>query len=237
MIGFLTSKIIEPKEDGRKRANLVFPSVLPDHEAATELLLEHAYETLKTKGVEVIETYVSALSGNNYDLAHKWDYKYISDLDNIVYILNGMDIKTNLETAEIREFDKERDLEKWLKLVREYDSPTEDEVKNLVKELESDSKNIVSHLVIEKDDEIVGTTLIYRNEIKPNTANLAHTYVTNTEYLKNLAVKVKEIGKRENIDTFFIWLFRGRLKLREYFDELNFKYGQPSASLFEKYLK
>ncbi|MFX0022683.1 MAG: hypothetical protein ACFE9S_10170 [Candidatus Hermodarchaeota archaeon] len=102
---------------------------------------------------------------------------------------------------------------------------------------ESGSENIVSHLVIDKDGEIVGTTLIYRNEIKPNTANLAHTYARNTEYLKNLAVKVKEIGKTEKIDTFFIWLFRDRLKLREHFDELNFKYGQPNASLFEKIIE
>ena len=237
MVGYLTSKVIEPKEDGRKRASLVFPSILPNHEEATELLLERAFDVLKKKDIEVVETYVSALSGNNYDLAHKWDYKYIEDFDNIVYILNGTEIKANLETAEIRNFDKENDLEKWLALVKEYDELSDERLENLVKDLENESENIVAHLVIEEHGKIVGTTLIYRNEIKLNTANLAFTYVTETEYLKNLAVKVKEIGKEQSIDTFFIWLYRGRLKLREHFDELNFKYGQPSASLFEKYLK
>ena len=237
MVGFLTSKVIEPKEDGRKRASLVFPSILPDYEEVTELLLEKAFDVLKKKDIEVVETYVSALSGNNYDLAHKWDYKYIEDLDNIVYVLNGTEIKANLETVEVRDFDKENDLEKWLALVKEYDELPDERLEKLPEELEQESKNIVAHLVIEKDEEIVGTTLIYRNEIKPTTANLAFTYVSETEYLKNLAVKVKEIGKEQNIESFFIWLYRGRLKLREHFDELNFKYGQPSASLFEKYLK
>ena len=51
-----------------------------------------------------------------------------------------------------------------------------------------------------------------------------------------LATKVKKIGNKKGIDMFFIWLYRGRLELRKYFEELNFKYGQPSASLFEKEL-
>jgi hypothetical protein len=237
MVGFLTSKVIEPKEDGRKRASLVFPSILPGYEEATNLLLERAFDVLKKKDIEIVETYVSALSGNNYDLAHKWDYKYVEDLDNIVFVLNGTEIKANLETAEVRNFSKENDLEKWLALVKEYDELPDERLEALPKELEDESENIVAHLVIEQDGEIVGTTLIYRNPIKPTTANLAFTYVTETEYLKNLAVKVKEIGKEQNIDSFFIWLYRGRLKLREHFDELNFKYGQPSASLFEKLLK
>ncbi len=236
MIGFLTSKVIEPKEDGRKRASLVFPSILPGNEGATDLLLEKAYDTLKSKGVEVVETYVSAISGNNYDLAHKWGYKHIKDQDNIVYILNGTDLKEIGEEIEVREFDQNKDLEKWLSLVRKFDEISEESEKQLLNELSNEAGNIVAHLVIEKDGEIVGTTLIYRNDIKPTTANLPFTYVTETKYLLALATRVKEIGKKENIEIFFAWLFRGRLELRKHFDTLNFKYGQPSAGLFEKEL-
>lgn len=237
MVGFLTSKVIEPKEDGKRRASLVFPSVLPGYEKAADLLIEKAFETLKKKDVEVVETYVSAISGNNYDLAKKWDYKHIQDIDNIVFILNGWEIKADLDTSKIRKFDHEKDFDKWLSLVKEYDGLTDEQTEQLVKELKNEQDNIVAHLVIEEDEEIVGTTMIFRNEIKPSTANLAYTYVTNAEYLKMLATKVKEIGVKKDIDMFFIWLFRGRLKLRKYFDELNFKYGQPSAALFEKELK
>ena len=236
MIGFLTSKVIEPKEDGRKRASLVFPSILPGHEGVTNLLLNKAFSTLKEKGVEVVETYVSAISGNNYDLVQKWGYKHIKDQENLVYILNGVNLKEIGEKIEIRDFDKGRDLEKWLSLVREYDEISEEGEKQLLQELKDEAGNIVAHLVIEQDGEIVGTTMIYRNDVKPNTANLPFTYVTDTRYLHALAAKVKEIGIKENIDLFFIWLFRGRLKLRKHFDALNFKYGQPSAGLFEKEL-
>lgn len=236
MIGFLTSKVIEPKEDGRKRASLVFPSILSGNEGATDLLLSKAYDTLKDKGVEIVETYVSAISGNNYDLTQKWGYKHIKDQDNLVYILNGVDLKEIDENVEVRDFDKDKDLEKWLSLVRQYDEVSEETEKQLLQELNNEAGNIIAHLVIENDGEIVGTTLIYRNEIKPSTANLPFTYVTETKYLLSLATKVKEIGKKENIDLFFAWLFRGRLKLRKHFDALNFKYGQPSAALFEKEL-
>jgi len=236
MIGFLTSKVIEPKEDGRKRASLVFPSILPGYEGATDMLLSKAFSTLKDKGVEVVETYVSAISGNNYDLTQKWGYRHIKDQDNLVYILNGVDLKEIGEKIKVREFDKNQDLEKWLALVREYDEISVETEKQLLQKLNNEAGNIVAHLVIEEDGEIVGTTLIYRNDIKANTANLPFTYVTETKYLHALATKVKEIGKRENIDLFFVWLFRGRLKLRKHFDALNFKYGQPSAGLFEKEL-
>ena len=236
MIGFLTSKVIEPKEDGRKRASLVFPSILPGHEKVTDLFLEKAFSTLQNKGVEVVETYVSAISGNNYDLTQKWGYKHITDTENLVYILNGVNLKEIPEKNEIRAFNQEKDLEKWLALVRRYDGISEENEKELLKELENDSGNIIAHLVLESEGEIVGTTMIYRNEIKPSTANLAFTYVTDTRYLYMLAAKVREIGKKAGIDLFLIWLFGERLKLKKHFDDLNFKYGQPYAALFEKEL-
>ena len=236
MIGFLTSKVIEPKEDGRKRASLVFPSILPGYEGASDLLLEKAFSTLKQKGVEVVETYVSAISGNNYDLTQKWGYKFVKDNDNLVYILNGVDLKEIGEDIKVRDFDKNKDLEKWLALVREYDDLTPENEKQLLQNLNDEVGSIIAHLVIEDDGEIVGTTMIFRNEIKPETANLPFTYVTETKYLHALAAKVKEVGKKENIDLFFAWLYRGRLQLRKHFDALNFKYGQPSAGLFEKEL-
>ncbi len=236
MIGFLTSKVIEPKEDGRKRASLVFPSILPGHEEVTELLVGRALDTLKDKGVQVVETYVSAISGNNYELTQEWGYKHIKDQDNLVYILNGVDLKEIDEEADIRDFDQDKDLEKWLSLVREYDEISEETEKQILKELKNETGNVIAHLVIEKDGEIVGTTLIYRNDIKPSSANLPFTYVTETKYLHKLAARVKEIGKKEQIDLFFVWLYKGRLKLKKHFDALNFKYGQPSAALFEKEL-
>jgi len=236
MIGFLTSKVIEPKEDGRKRASLVFPSILPGHEDATDLLLNKAYSTLKEKGIEIVETYVSAISGNNYDLTQKWGYKHIKDNDNLVYILNGIDLKEIGEKIEVRDFDPDKDLEKWLELVRNYDEISEETEKQLLQELNNEAGDILAHLVIEENGEMVGTTMIYRNDVKPNTANLPFTYVTETKYLHALAAKVKEIGKKENVDLFFVWLYRGRLQLKRHFDALNFKYGQPSAGLFEKEL-
>ena len=127
-----------------------------------------------------------------------------------------------------------RDVESMIRDLTELGVNMIKNEKRILEELKNDSGNILAHLIIEKDGEIVGTTLVYRNEVKPSTANLAFTYISETKYLHMLAAEVKEIGKKENVDLFFIWLFGERLKLRKHFDDLNFKYGQPSAALFEK---
>jgi len=233
MVGFLTTRILEEEEGKPKKASLVFPSVLLEHEEATDLLYEKAVETLKNKGVEVIETYVSALCGNHVDLANKYGFKYVKDVDNLLYTLKVSNINEKENTSKIRKFDKEKDLEAWIELVKKYDEADDERIKRLVEELDDDENNL-AHLVIEEDGEIVGTTLVWRNPIKHSAANLAHTYFSDPKYLKQLAAKAAKIAKKEKIDYYLIWLFGKRLSLKKEFEQLNVNYAQPSTSLFEK---
>ena len=234
MVGFLTSKVLEEKEGEEKKASLVFPSVLPGHEEAIALLYDSAIKTLQEKGVKKVETYASALCGNQVELANKFDFTYIKDVENLVYTLKVSNIDDTVDTSKVRKFDMEKDFEKWLAIIKELDNLDEERVKQLKSELVSEADNIVAHLVIEEENEIVGTFLIFRNPIKTNTANFALPYVTNAKYLKMLAAKAAKIAEKSGIDYYLIWLFGNRIPLKKHVEQLNVNYAQPGASLFHK---
>ena len=236
MVGFLTSKVLEEKEGEPKKASLVFPSVLHGHEEATDMLIVKALSTLKNKGVEEVETYASALCGNQVELANKYGFTYVKDTENIVFTLKVENIDDKVSKGIIRKFDKEKDLEKWLKLVEKYDAYDEDQLERIKKEIVEDlgSEFTLSHFVIEEDGEIVGTSLVYRNPIKPTAANLAHTYFKDPKYLEQLVAKAARVAKKEGIEYFLIWLFGNRLPFKKDFAQLNTNYAQPYATLFKK---
>jgi hypothetical protein len=234
MVGFLTSKVLKEEEGEYKKANLVFPSVLPGHEEAIGLLYDAAMKTLKEKGVKKVETYASALCGNQVELANKFDFNYVEDVENIVYTLKVSNIDDSLDTSQVREFDMEKDWDKWLEIIRELDNLDEDRVKQLKSELVSEADSIVAHLILEEEDEIVGTFLIFRNPIKKTTANLALPYMTDVKYLKILTAKAAKLAAKNGINQYLIWLFGDRIPLKKHVQQLNVNYAQPSASLFHK---
>ncbi|MHA2357886.1 MAG: hypothetical protein ACXABK_03865 [Candidatus Heimdallarchaeaceae archaeon] len=234
MVGFLTSRIIEDDEADVKKASFVFPSVLPGNEDAVDLLYKTAIKTLQDKGAKKVETYASALCGNQVELANKYGFNFVKDVENIVYSLQISNIDDSVDTSGIRKFEFEKDGEKWLEIFKQLDNLDEERLKQYKDTLTEEEENVVAHLVIEEEGEIVGTTLLYRNPIKKNAANLAMTYVTDPSYLFQLAAKAAKIAKKSGIDYFLIWLFENRLSLKKTIEQLNVNYAQPSASLFEK---
>ena len=122
MVGFLTSKVLKEEEGEEKKASLVFPSVLSGHEEAVSLLYDAAIKTLKEKGVKKVESYASALCGSQVELANKYDFSYVKDVENIVYTLKVSNIDDAIDTSKVRKFDMEKDAEKWLEVIRSLDN-------------------------------------------------------------------------------------------------------------------
>lgn len=234
MVGFLTSKVLKEEEGEEKKASLVFPSVLSGHEEAVGLLYDAAIKTLKEKGVKIVEAYASALCGSQVELANKYDFNYVKDVENIVYSLKVSNIDDTVDTSKVRKFDMEKDVEKWLEIIKSLDNLDDERVEKIKNELVSEAENIVAHLIIEEENEIVGTFLIFRNPIKKNAANLALPYVTDAKYLKMLVAKAAKIAAKSGIDYYLIWLFANRFHLKKHVQQLNVNYAQPSASLFHK---
>lgn len=59
MVGYIFSTLLPLTERGVSKACLDFPRVLSGHERAAELLIRKAFETLKKKGVSVVEARVT----------------------------------------------------------------------------------------------------------------------------------------------------------------------------------
>lgn len=233
LVGFLTTKVVNQDETNEKKATLVFPSVLSGHEEVGELLHEKALSVLKEKGIKKVETFASSLCGNQIEKANKYGYTFVKDADNIVFTLKQENIRSIYGTEGVNSLDKEKDLEKWIETVSKLDNLNEERIKQLKIDISND-ENIMDIIVIKDGDEIVGTSLLYRNPIKPNSANLAMTYVTETKYLQMLAEKAGEIGKEQGIDYYLSFLQGNRLNLRKHYAELDFNYAQPFGSIFEK---
>jgi hypothetical protein len=62
-------------------------------------------------------------------------------------------------------------LDKWLSIVKKLDNRTDEQLERIKGEIKDE--NVIAHLVIEDNDEIVGTVLVFRNPIKKESANLA----------------------------------------------------------------
>lgn len=231
MVGFLTSKIVEPKEDSKKRANLVFPSVLSGHEESVGLLYEKAINVLREKGVEIVESLASPLCGEQIELAQQYGFTHKEDLNNIVYIQKVKKLENGIKATAVRNFNSSQDMDKWLAVVKKLDNRTDEQLEQIKGEL--DDENILAHLIIEDNNEIVGTVLIYRNPIKKESANLAAPFATEEKYFKQLIAKASTIALDKGVEEFIIWLIGERLALKDYVEAASFKFGKPAFSRYE----
>ncbi len=231
MVGFLTSKIVESKEDGKKRANLVFPSVLSGHEESVGLLYEKAITVLREKGVEIVESLASPLCGDQIELAQQYSFTHKEDLNNIVYIQKVKKLENGIKATAVRNFDPNQDMNKWLAIVKKLDNRTDEQLEQIKSEI--NDENVIAHLVIEDNDEIVGTVLVYRNPIKMESANLAVPFATEEKYFQQLIARASTIALEKGVEEFIIWLFGGRLALKDYVEAASFKFGKPAFSLYE----
>ena len=231
MVGFLTTKVVEPKEDGKKRASLVFPSVLLGHEESVGLLYEKAITVLREKGVEIVETLASPLCGEQIELAQQYGFKHKEDHNNIVYIQKVKKLENGIEVTDVRNFDSNKDMDNWLAIIKKIDNRTDEQLEQIKGEI--DDENVIAHLIIEEKDEIVGTVLIYRNPIKTESANLAAPYATEEKYFKQLIARASTIALENGIEEFMIWLFGERLVLKDYVEAASFKFGKPAFSHYE----
>ncbi len=231
MVGFLTTKIIEPKEDGKKRASLAFPSVLSSHEESVGLLYEKAISVLRDKGVEIVETLASPLCGEQIELAQQYGFTHKEDINNIVYIQKVKKLENGIKVTNVRNFDSSKDMDKWLAIVKKLDNRTDEQLEQIKGEIKDEG--VIAHLVIEDNDEIVGTVLVFRNPIKKESANLAVPYATEEKYFKQLIAKASTIALENGVEEFLIWLFGERLDLKDYVKDASFKFGKPAFSRYE----
>jgi len=221
LVGFLTSTIQPEDEEGIKIANLEFPLTLPEHKESAEMLFSNAIETLKKKGVQKIRTRVGDVYKGTIEQAKKWGYKYSQDL----YLLLEAKVE-NLSTKEskivVEDFDESRDLESMIQIFVEKLGSTEEYARSNFERITKDKETFPIHLIVRKDNEIVGRLLAYRSQNNPKEFNFGSVYHESDEYfdpLMSAAIrKIKDLG----VEKAGLFLFHPTLTMEEKYQSFGF---------------
>jgi hypothetical protein len=197
MIGFVSCRFIDERDDGINRTKLDFPVVLPEHEEAIDLLHEKTIEVLRGKGIQSVHS-TFGLWGRTDAWAEKWGYRRIDEIG-VLYGIDVSSVSFKGETEEINPFNPETDLDDCVRIfVQEYGLPEED-VRNFTISL-IDSEQTLAYYVLREDGNIVATGALVRNPNAPTLGSLNAVYSKGTNDLKRLLIKITNTSKEHGIE-------------------------------------
>jgi hypothetical protein len=197
MIGFVSCRLIDEREDGINRIQLDFPIVLPEHEGAIDLLHEKALEVLRGKAIQSVHS-TFGLWGGNEAWAEKWEYRRIDEVG-VLYGIDVSSVNFRGETEEVHPFNPETDLDECVRIfVQEYGLP-EDDVSNFTNNL-IDSEQTIAYYVLREDGNIVATGALGRNPNVPTLGLLSAVYSKGKYDLKRLLTKIISTSKEQGIE-------------------------------------
>ncbi|MFX0063880.1 MAG: GNAT family N-acetyltransferase [Candidatus Hermodarchaeota archaeon] len=216
MVGFITTSVFE--EEGVKKALFEFPFVEEGHEEAEKVLIDHAIKVLKGKEALILRTRAGEYWGKRKQMAEEYGFTHTSDLlQASKKRLDEIDSSKLLNPVDVKAYDPKIDADKLLQLVMKQYNVPEENAKPVVERYEDWKlgnvkspfgfpQKLVSHVIIVKDEEIVGRALgIQSEQFGQNTAQLAALYVKdNNENVRGqlLAAVIrdsKEMGCEELI--------------------------------------
>ncbi|HUT80720.1 MAG TPA: hypothetical protein VMZ29_05900 [Candidatus Bathyarchaeia archaeon] len=222
LVGFITSTILPEKEGEVKRANLEFPLVLKEHKECSDLLFKQAVSSLKQKGVKVVQTRVGDIYRGTQELAKKFGYNYSKDQ----YIF--MEAKVNKIPAEessdieVIDYDSARDSKGLIQIFVEKLGAPEEQAKATIENIGKDKVGYPIHLVIRKDDHIVGRALAYPNATNPKQFRFGSFYYEDEKYFKPLVLSAANRMKSSGVESAILFLVGPTLSLEETYTTLGF---------------
>lgn len=221
LVGFLTSVILPEDESGTKIASLEFPLTLPDHEECAEILFEKAVEMLKKKGVKKLQTRVGEPYKGTIEKAKKWGYNYSRDL----FILIEAEVE-NLSPKEsdikILEFDASRDIEDMIQIFIEKFGSTEEYARSNFERITKDKEAFPVHMIIRKDNKIVGRIMTYRNQNNPKKFIFGSLYYENENYIEPLISIALSKTKSLGAEKISLYLSDQTLKMEDKYKSFGF---------------
>ena len=220
LVGFLTSTIL-PEQDGIKKANLEFPIVLAEHEECAELLFNSAIETLKKKGVKKVQTRVGDVYKGTQEKADAWGYNFSQDLY-IFMEAKVEDISVDESDIEVLEFDSSRDLEQMIEIFVNKFGATKEYAQSNFERITKDKESFPVHLVIRKDDKIVGRALAYLFPRDPKEFNLGNFYFEDEKYFVPLLSQTLSRIKEHDAEMVSQYLYGSSLSLEEQYKSFGF---------------
>jgi hypothetical protein len=172
IVGFLTSTVEPPNQEGISIARLEFPIVLPEHVDAEKILIDTAEKVLKQKNVSVLMARASELWGNTTQMAEKYQYSFDHHL-NYIGMMNPSELESKDIDIEIQEY-KEEFLPLLKNMFLNKMGLTEEQFTNQINFINSISERIISWKVIIRNGEMIGNSVVTRSPYESTTSFMAN---------------------------------------------------------------
>jgi len=218
---FLGSKL---SVDKNQFARITYPCTLPGHERAADLLLDAIIENLRKKGVTLVRTRTSTMIPNSFDHLKLKGYNESDAFPlgfKLYYHYQSSKGKLNYPTPNILPFNEQRDLEDCTKWVARFFYMPEENAKSHILRTNS-REDLVSHLVIRANNELVGYCFAYPNRIVKKIHATYYIEATNEDYFTQLLTKCANNSIDTKADTFIVDLIESLLQYEESVISLGF---------------
>jgi len=232
MVGYIHAEIgkgegvIGPDfdEENGIGASFDFPRVKKGFEDVAALLLEELIVIMKRKGIDFLQTRVTTMRENNQQIIENFGFKPHPDFPmgyKYYYVYDLAKGRIEQETPNVRNFTASTDLKECSKQISSFLNMLPSEAEKFVLEMEKNI-DLVSHLVISKEDTIEAYCYALPNYLKEEMIATFYIDATSEEYLTELLVKtiersIEKKGKKLLIDVIGVLL-----KYEETFVKLGF---------------
>ena len=245
MVGFLRSKLMKESPGimihERPAAYIQYPSVLRGHNEVEDLLMEKIIEFYKFKGVKTIQVRVSTMWANSIQVSEKLGFKPLKDFQLGYKKYYTYDLRDGLPDGipdytikDVQQFDQERDLSECLIEVANFFNMSKMEAKNWILEVNS-REDLISHLIIRKDNKIAGYCIALPNSLNPDAAAIFYIDAINEDFLKQLVVQTMHNCIQKNCKFFLIDLLKDLLRYEEAIKSLGLNLA-ATFGIYEKIL-
>lgn len=232
MVGYIHSKIgsgeglfgPDFEEESGIGASFDIPRVKKGFEEVAPLLLEELIISMKRKGINFLQTRVTTMRENSIQLVENFGFKPHPDFPmgyKYYYVYDLAKGKIEQVTPNVRNFDISIDLTECSKQISSFFFMLHNEAKEFVTELDS-NENLISHLVISKEDSIMAYCYVLPNDLKEKTFATFYLDATNEEFLTELLVKTIEKSLEKKGKYLLIDVIGDLLKFEITFENLGF---------------
>ncbi len=231
LVGFIVSKVLPDSEDGIKKAQHDFPIVKKGHEKASKLLYKKVVETLKGKGVQVLEARVGKGWKGTVELAEKLEYKKARPL----YKRIEVDIdKVKFKEAEekFEDFHPEKDKEQIIQMFKDNFNFTDEQAETNYNGIINPAEGSYVMPVLREGDKIISRGLLYFPE-DPKNATFRPLVPDSQKYFDAYLTKITKDAKEKGSEIFQLYLGGPQLDQLDFFKSLGFEV-KGKVLIFEK---
>lgn len=229
MVGCMFWKANHPGSGEPATAVVDFPRMLPGHECAAEIMLEHAFEIYKRKGFARLTGWVNTMSPGNIRLSEKMGYS-ITDWGYKVYYVYEMSRGAICISADaVEDIQTEKDLQECAKLAAHWYGQSEAWCLSRIQEMMGWVKirpelKLISHLGLRTKETLTAACLTGPNPLRHSFAANYYIHAPDGDSLRPiLAGVVRKCIDHGGIQILIADLVNEHRRFEHVYQELGFQ--------------